>query len=107
VPLGGVDDPAQVEAAVAAAVTPTELPAGFAPRDVIKAELVLFAPSAPGDYLLVIDILTPEVGSLAAQGVEPTTVRVRVAEPTPSVAPEAAPSAEPTATPSIAAPRRP
>ena len=42
VPLGGVDDPAQVEAAAAAAVTPTELPAGFAPRDVVRAELVMY-----------------------------------------------------------------
>jgi hypothetical protein len=67
----------------------------------------MFAPSAPGDYLLVIDILTPEVGSMAAQGVEPATVRVRVAEPIPSVAPEASPSAEPTPAPSNAAPRRP
>jgi hypothetical protein len=107
VPLGGVDDPAQIEAAAAAAVTPTTLPAGFAPRDVVKAELVMFAPTAPGDYLLVIDILTPEVGSLAAQGVEPTVVRVHVAEAAAaSPAPDAsAPSAEPA--PSMAAPRRP
>ncbi len=88
VPLGGVDDPAQVEAAAAAAVTPTELPAGFAPRDVIRAELVMYAPTTPGDYLLLVDILTPEIGSLAAQGVEPTVVRVHVAE-----APAATPAA--------------
>jgi hypothetical protein len=108
VPLGGVDDPAQIEAAAAAAVTPTTLPAGFAPRDVVKAELVMFAPTAPGDYLLVIDILTPEVGSLAAQGVEPTVVRVHVAEPAPaSPAPEASASPSEEPAPSMAAPRRP
>jgi hypothetical protein len=84
--LGGLDDPIQQAAAAAASATPVELPAGMAPRAVVKTELVIFAPSAPGEYLLVLDILTPEVGSLSAQGVEPTIVRVHVAEP------EAAPS---------------
>jgi hypothetical protein len=41
----------------------------------------MVAPSAPGDYLLMLDIVTPQVGSLAAQGVDPTIVRVRVATP--------------------------
>ena len=62
---------------------PTELPAGFAPRAVARAKLVLFAPSVAGDYLLLLDIVTPEIGSLAAQGVEPTIVRV----PTPRAVP--------------------
>ena len=79
VSLGGVDDPAQTEAAAAASVRATALPPGFAPRAVTKAEVLLFAPSAPGDYLLVVDIVTPEIGSLAAQGVDPTIVRVHVA----------------------------
>jgi hypothetical protein len=79
--LGGLDDPAQQAAAEAAAVTPLELPAGVAPRAVVKADLLVFAPSAPGDYLLVLDILTPEVGSLSAQGVDPTIIRVHVATP--------------------------
>ena len=111
VPLGGIDDPAQVEAAAAAAVTPTELPAGFAPRDVVRAELVMYSPTTPGDYLLLVDILTPEIGSLAAQGVEPTVVRVHVAEaaaatPAPSAESSAAPSAAASAAPE-AAPSRP
>jgi hypothetical protein len=44
--------------------------------------------------------VTPEVGSLAAEGVEPTIVRVHVAEPA-AVAPEpaATPTPDPTATP--------
>lgn len=79
--LGGLDDPIQQAAAAAASATPIELPAGMAPRDVVKAELLVFAPSAPGDYLLVLDILTPEVGSLSAQGVDPTIIRVHVVEP--------------------------
>ena len=82
-----------------ARVTPVELPSAFAPRAVIKAALQTFAPTAAGDYLLVIDILTPEVGSLAAQGVEPTIVRVHVAEPAP---PEPAPTATPEPTPTPA-----
>ena len=75
-----VDDPRQVEAATAASVVPAELPAAFASRDVAKVELGMFAPTAEGNYLLLIDIVTPAAGSLAAHGVEPTIVRVRVAE---------------------------
>jgi hypothetical protein len=60
-------------------VTPFELPPGVESRAVLKADLLIFAPSAPGEYLLVLDILTPEVGSLAAQGVDPTIIRVTVA----------------------------
>jgi hypothetical protein len=82
--LGGLDDPVQQASAAAASVTPFELPAAMAPRAVAKADLVLFAPSAPGEYLLVLDILTPEVGSLSAQGVDPTIVRVHVAAPAPT-----------------------
>ncbi len=49
----GVDDPAQVDAAAAASITPAELPAAFAPRAVTKTDLLLFAPSTAGEYLLV------------------------------------------------------
>jgi hypothetical protein len=94
----GVDDERQVEAAAAASITPTELSAAFAPRSVAKAELRMFVPSAPGDYLLLIDIVTPEAGSLAGHGVEPTIVRVHVAEPAPAATAEpASPTAEPSA----------
>ena len=96
VALGGLDDPAQQAAAAAAAVTPAELPAGMAPRAVVKSALTVFAPSTAGDYLLVLDILTPEVGSLSAQGVEPTLIRVHVgdastAQPTPAASASTAP----------------
>jgi hypothetical protein len=105
----------QVEAAAAASVTPVELPAAFAPRAVVKATLQSFAPTAEGDYLLVIDIVTPEVGSLAAQGVEPTIIRVHVAEPAPVASAASTPvasahpgaSAAPTASTSPAASRAP
>jgi hypothetical protein len=101
-----LDDARQVEAASAASVTATELPAAFEPRGVAKATLRMFAPSAAGDYLLLIDIVTPQAGSLAAHGVEPTIVRVHVAEPTPAAPTSAAPtSAAPTsAAPTSAAP---
>jgi hypothetical protein len=92
-----VDDPRQVEAATAASVTPAELPAAFASHDVAKVELGMFAPTAEGNYLLLIDIVTPAAGSLAAHGVEPTIVRVHIAAtvesvesfvlPTPTAAP--------------------
>jgi hypothetical protein len=80
IPLGAGTQ-AAVDAAAAASVKPTQLPAGFKPRDVTKVDVRMFAPSAAGDYLLVLDIVTPQVGSLAAQGVDPTIVRVRVATP--------------------------
>lgn len=75
-----VDDTRQLEAAAAASVTAPELPAAFTPGEVAKAELDVFAPTAEGNYLLLIDIVTPAAGSLAAHGVEPTIVRVRVSK---------------------------
>jgi hypothetical protein len=80
VPLDPLD-PDQIASAAAAAATPIDLPAGMAPGDVIPADLAIFAPTVPGDYLLVLDILTPEQGSLIAQGVAPTVIRIRVAAP--------------------------
>lgn len=92
-----VDDARQLEAAAAASVTAPELPAAFAPGDVAKAELDVFAPTAEGNYLLLIDIVTPAAGSLAAHGVEPTIVRVRVSKAVSSTATQTFPL--PTATP--------
>ncbi len=74
-------DPDKMASAAAAAATPLDLPAGLAPGEVVPAELALFAPTVPGAYLLVLDILTPEQGSLIAQGVAPTIIRVQVAVP--------------------------
>ena len=98
VPLGVIDE-RQVEAAAAASITPVELPAAFAPRAISQANIDVFAPTAEGDYLVVIDIVTPEVGSLSAQGVEPTIVRVHVAEPVPTATPTPAPTLAPTPSP--------
>ena len=41
-------------------------------------ELALRAPSVPGSYALLLDVVTPDLGSLAARGVEPGFVRVTV-----------------------------
>ncbi len=78
VALGAVDDPEAQAAADAASVTAATLPAGFKPGATMAVELAVFAPSVPGDYLLVLDIVTPDDGSLTAHGVEPTIVRVSV-----------------------------
>ena len=55
-----------------------KLPAGLAPRVTTDAVLAISVPAAPGDYLLVLDVITPDNGSLIAAGVEPTIVRVAV-----------------------------
>jgi hypothetical protein len=89
IPLGAGSQ-VEVDAAAAASVRPSELPAGFMPRSVTKVDVRMFAPSAPGDYLLMLDIVTPQVGSLTAQGVDPTIVRVRVATPVPEPSAESA-----------------
>jgi hypothetical protein len=94
VALGG--DDAQVAAAAAASVTAASLPAGLEPGVVVPADLGLFAPTVEGDYLLVLDILTPERGSIVAAGVAPTTIRVHVAQP---VVVEATPAPTTTAAP--------
>lgn len=86
----GADDPAQVQAASTATVTPTILPAALAPRAIARIDLPIYGPITTGDYLLIVDILTPDVGSLAAQGVAPTVIRVHVARP-PVVAPAPTP----------------
>ena len=78
------------------------LPAAFKPRAVAHPKVRLFAPSVAGEYLLVLDIVTPEAGSLTAKGVEPAMIRVTVAE---NAAPRVAPAApDPAAAPASAAP---
>jgi hypothetical protein len=43
-----------------------------------EATLTLAAPTAPGQYLLLLDVVTPDHGSLVATGVDPTLVRIMV-----------------------------
>jgi hypothetical protein len=54
------------------------LPAGLTGGATARATLAGLAPAAPGQYLLVLDVIDPSLGSLAAQGIEPALVRVTV-----------------------------
>ncbi|HYO43832.1 MAG TPA: hypothetical protein VES19_11600 [Candidatus Limnocylindrales bacterium] len=58
----------------------------FAPGGAIEALLALQAPDAPGSYLLILDVLTPESGPMSALGSAPAIIRVTVnaAAPTPT-----------------------
>jgi hypothetical protein len=62
----------------AAGTGSTILPAGLAPGATVTAQLNLTGPVVPGEYLLVLDVLDPDSGSLAALGVPPGIVRVTV-----------------------------
>lgn len=55
-----------------------KLPIGLKPGVSLLAALGLTAPDVEGEYLLVLDVITPERGSLIASGAEPTLVRVTV-----------------------------
>jgi hypothetical protein len=55
-----------------------DLPIGLAPGKTSDAWLYLSTPEATGDYLLVLDIVDPQAGSLVASGAQPTVVRVSV-----------------------------
>ena len=66
----GADEPSAVR-----------LPAGLEPGATAVATLELSAPATPGTYLLLVDIVVPDTGSLAAAGVEPAIVRVTVERP--------------------------
>jgi hypothetical protein len=54
------------------------LPAGLAPGASADAVVRLVAPAAAGEYLLVLDVVDPATGSLAAAGVPPGIVRVTI-----------------------------
>jgi hypothetical protein len=59
-------------------VASTILPAGLAPGASVDVAFRLVAPTSPGEYLLVLDVVDPSTGSLAAAGVPPGIVRVSV-----------------------------
>jgi hypothetical protein len=54
------------------------LPAGLAPGASAAIAFGLTAPATGGEYLLVLDVVDPDAGSLAAHGVPPGIVRVSV-----------------------------
>jgi len=66
-------------------------------------ELLVPTPLRTGHYLLVFDVLLPDGRSLAANGVPPGVMRVRVTDPIPIPIPipVASPAASPTSTPVV------
>jgi hypothetical protein len=54
------------------------LPAGLQPGKSGTPILSLRAPATPGDYLLILDVVVPRSGSLAAAGIAPGLVRITV-----------------------------
>ena len=56
----------------------TRIDPGLQPSETSETAMGLDVPTVPGDYLLILDVVTPEQGSLAAAGVDPTIVRVKV-----------------------------
>ncbi len=75
VDLGGV---ASGISTPAGAVASSILPPGMAPGSSVAVNLPVVAPPIPGEYLLVLDVVDPVTGSLAAAGVPPGIVRVTV-----------------------------
>jgi hypothetical protein len=75
VDLGGVGGPPST---AGGGVAVTILPAGLAPGAAANVVLQTTAPAVPGEYLLVLDVVDPSTGSLAATGVPPGIVRVTV-----------------------------
>jgi hypothetical protein len=65
-------------AALAGSVGHSDLPVVFAPGASVDVDVPLTTPSAPGEYLLVLDVVDPVVGSLAAAGVPPGIVGVTI-----------------------------
>ncbi|MGK2849454.1 MAG: hypothetical protein ACSLFN_00855, partial [Candidatus Limnocylindrales bacterium] len=79
VALGDVSALALAAAAIATAGA--DLPAGLEPGALVPAGLAVIAPTVEGDYLLILDIVTPEDGSIVAAGLAPTIIRVTVRTP--------------------------
>jgi hypothetical protein len=56
------------------------LPAGLAAGASMAVDFVLTTPKTAGDYLVLLDVITPDDGSLAGAGVPPGIIRVTVSE---------------------------
>jgi hypothetical protein len=71
-----LDAPGETSEAVAARATVHP-----DPGDTEQLSLSFIAPVVPGDYLLVLDVVSPLYGSLTAAGGSPVVVRVAVEQP--------------------------
>lgn len=81
--IGG-DDPTR-QAATSAATATGQLPAGHEPGATAEVELAMTVPTVAGEYLLVLDIVTPDGDSLVAAGRDPIVIRMTVSPPEPLV----------------------
>lgn len=63
------------------------LPAGLAPGKSATVNFTLAAPTEAGEYLLLLDVITPQGGSLAIAGAPPGLVRIKVSGTAGSTAP--------------------
>ena len=75
-------------------------PTAAAPGGTAAVGLPLVAPSQPGQYLLLLDVVTPTHGSLSTLGSTPSLIRVSVTGP--AIAPSASPSPSGSTVPSPA-----
>ncbi|MBA3235195.1 MAG: hypothetical protein H0T59_04250 [Chloroflexi bacterium] len=72
---------AELSAELAGATIEAVLPVGLKPGATIDATLAIVAPAAPGEYLLLLDVVTADHGSLVAAGAQPTLIRISVVAP--------------------------
>ena len=75
-------------------------PTAAAPGGTAAVGLPLVAPSQPGQYLLLLDVVTPKHGALSTLGSTPSLIRVSVTGP--AIAPSASPSPSGSTVPSPA-----
>jgi hypothetical protein len=73
----GVGEPGQ-QAAAAAATAEGDLEPAHEPGTTAPVQLDMLVPTVAGEYLLVLDIVTPEGGSLVASGRDPIMVRMTI-----------------------------
>ncbi len=69
---------AELSPELAEATIEATLPLGLKPGTTVDATLPIVAPAASGEYLLLLDVVTADHGSLVAAGAQPTLIRVSV-----------------------------
>jgi hypothetical protein len=73
----GAGEPGQSDAAAAATAAGTLEPA-FEPGSTALVDIEMVVPTVAGEYLLVLDVVTPDGGSLIGSGRDPIVVRMTV-----------------------------